>query len=459
MSVAHLQISRARCLLATCFSRRPLEAITLRATSMRRGFLKPCSGKTPNARTIANSARPVPIPCPLVRQLDLVPSMKTTEEAFTRALRDPGFNAAWGRIPGTEDGPHAITAGIYTVSAAGSTLLTRSCKPFKRAGGLYEIRDTHVAGRGMFALEGFLPGSLIAHERPLLILSVAEMSPVVAGLPVWKECPGGEHCLVEAAVAAMPEDARRLLLSLVSSRTGPSMTHNITNTNAYTIGNLDGCIGVYGAIFEDMSRVNHSCSPNAEFLWNMDTLTGDVRALRHIAPGEQITTSYVDVFSPYTSRLDTLWRSYTFRCQCPTCTLQPHQIIDDDLFRTEIYNLLDPARRPAVGLCNALHVTKTYLLKARRMERDGFYDACGWVAVARVLVEAASVLGERGRAVRWATRAAEMTRAATGTDGGWAAVAAAPEQTLWWQRGGEVEGGTDRAVWSGPQFSVSQAAM
>ncbi|KAI0042095.1 hypothetical protein FA95DRAFT_615202 [Auriscalpium vulgare] len=72
-------------------------------------------------------------------------------------------------------------------------------------------------------------------------------------------------------------------------------------------------------------------------------------------------------------------------------------------------SLLDPPRRAAVGLCNALHVTKTYrLLMAHRMERDDLqvHDACGWLAVAPVLVETARVpLGERRRVVAGGRRA------------------------------------------------------
>ncbi|KAI0043641.1 hypothetical protein FA95DRAFT_1574983 [Auriscalpium vulgare] len=235
----------------------------------------------------------------------------------------------------------------------------------------------------------------------------------------------------------MPEDTRQLFLGLAKSKAGPSAAHDTMNTNAFGVGGFDGCIGTYGVVFKDTSRINHSCAPNANFLWSAESLTGDVRALRDIAPGEQITMSYTDVFYHYTSRMEPLRRLYA-------------RIAEDDAFRSELYDLhVNIARRPAVRVDDALHVTKTYLLMARRMEREAMHDAYASVTVARVLVNVEAA-------------AAEMTCATTGADGGWAEVAAAAEQTRWWEGGDvdEMDSRTQRAICSGPQFrSLSQAAM
>ena len=49
-----------------------------------------------------------------------------------------------------------------------------------------------------------------------------------------------------------------------------------------------------------ISRFNHSRRPNAQYFWNIDTNTRDVRALRKIEKGEEITLSCIPTF-PYNS--------------------------------------------------------------------------------------------------------------------------------------------------------------
>ena len=44
-----------------------------------------------------------------------------------------------------------------------------------------------------------------------------------------------------------------------------------------------------------LSRVNHSCLPSAELVTNPDLETQDLRALRQINRGEEITANYADL--------------------------------------------------------------------------------------------------------------------------------------------------------------------
>ena len=44
-----------------------------------------------------------------------------------------------------------------------------------------------------------------------------------------------------------------------------------------------------------LARVNHSCDPNAEFVWNKGVGAVEIRAVRKINRGEEVTANYADL--------------------------------------------------------------------------------------------------------------------------------------------------------------------
>ena len=71
---------------------------------------------------------------------------------------------------------------------------------------------------------------------------------------------------------------------------GKKSVVNIFSTNSFAISNH--CCG----LFIKISRINHSCDPNACYNHN-GRLEKQVTAIRSIAKGEEITISYTDKFS------------------------------------------------------------------------------------------------------------------------------------------------------------------
>jgi hypothetical protein len=55
-----------------------------------------------------------------------------------------------------------------------------------------------------------------------------------------------------------------------------------------------------------------------------------------------------------------------------------------------------------------------------------------WTYLARAIVMTRCALRDAKAARKWAQRAAQHTRAATGSDGGWDAIAREPEKCEWW---------------------------
>ena len=93
----------------------------------------------------------------------------------------------------------------------------------------------------------------------------------------------------------------------------------IFKTNTFTDG-----------VYLKMSRFNHSCHPNAEIFGNQDTNNStDLRALRKIKQGEEITICYIDEDKSVWSREERraeMKTFYNFDCKCVGCDMTGEQI-------------------------------------------------------------------------------------------------------------------------------------
>lgn len=73
-----------------------------------------------------------------------------------------------------------------------------------------------------------------------------------------------------------------------------------------------------GCCFDPLlSRVNHSCDPNAVVL--MDGPKVFLRSVRPIATDEEILSTYVESSEPFRRRQSKLEQQYFFECKCPKC--------------------------------------------------------------------------------------------------------------------------------------------
>lgn len=76
-------------------------------------------------------------------------------------------------------------------------------------------------------------------------------------------------------------------------------------------------------LFNDISRVNHSCRPNAFWAWNEERSEGTLFAIDNIPNNAEILIEYTADTKPSfkngQGRRDLLNRSYNFRCDCGAC--------------------------------------------------------------------------------------------------------------------------------------------
>jgi hypothetical protein len=85
----------------------------------------------------------------------------------------------------------------------------------------------------------------------------------------------------------------------------------IYDTNAFEAGEES-------IICPEASRINHSCVPNVHHCWNSSIGRETVHAVRDIAAGEEILTTYVSICIGQGERKKQL-SHYDFTCDCPAC--------------------------------------------------------------------------------------------------------------------------------------------
>lgn len=77
------------------------------------------------------------------------------------------------------------------------------------------------------------------------------------------------------------------------------------------------------AVSPAVALINHSCSPNAVVVYPVHASPAKdwmkVQAIRPIAKGEQVVTSYVDCAMPARLRRAQLRETYKFECDCTLC--------------------------------------------------------------------------------------------------------------------------------------------
>eukprot|EP00747_Dinoflagellata_sp_TGD_P178817 gnl/TRDRNA2_/TRDRNA2_28510_c1_seq1.p1 gnl/TRDRNA2_/TRDRNA2_28510_c1~~gnl/TRDRNA2_/TRDRNA2_28510_c1_seq1.p1 ORF type:complete len:257 (+),score=41.72 gnl/TRDRNA2_/TRDRNA2_28510_c1_seq1:107-772(+) len=94
-----------------------------------------------------------------------------------------------------------------------------------------------------------------------------------------------------------------------------------------------------GAIFLSLSRVNHSCAPNAVAHWDAGSRRKFLVAICDIQPANEICISYLSSFEDYEHRTKHLRTKFGFYCQCRLCSLPHIERLEDDKGRRHVQKL------------------------------------------------------------------------------------------------------------------------
>ncbi|KAF2869649.1 hypothetical protein BDV95DRAFT_448922, partial [Massariosphaeria phaeospora] len=162
------------------------------------------------------------------------------------------------------------------------------------------------------------------------------------------------------------------------------------------------------AVFPETSRLNHACSPNAQYYLDPSTLTHFVHATRPIAPNEEITISYISPLDPTATRQDHLLTSFHFTCTCRRCATPA--ATDSTLHAIAMLQQTLGAWTSG-GSHDYLAMAESLIQTFQREGLEGFLDVpYGHAALAY------NAVGDVENAVRYAEMAAQAVRL---KDGAW----------------------------------------
>jgi len=203
----------------------------------------------------------------------------------------------------------------------------------------HRISTSSHRGLGMFATCDLDLGDLVCSERPLLISPYK----IVTSCVIMKS-DGDPPSDAQIATAAFAEyeielglalnrmDARNrtAYLALADSHTkdGSGRLFGILRTNAYSVdlGDRSKAESKHAAVFDQLSRINHSCAPNARVNFCIHSFSLQVYALGRIEKEEEIFISYCNSSLPHATRQAKL-SPHGFHCICPACTNPSHDAL------------------------------------------------------------------------------------------------------------------------------------
>ncbi|KAK0488433.1 hypothetical protein IW261DRAFT_1439334 [Armillaria novae-zelandiae] len=197
---------------------------------------------------------------------------------------------------------------------------------------MFCISSTPDRGLGMFAARPTKTGDLILDERPMMV------APVLAD-PRTIDFPENfnEDQILQAAIyeyektlgfcfRRMPKENQQAFMELSNchQHDGSGTLFGIIRTNGYEVDGLKDInaqepFGMYTGVWDKLSRLNHSCSPNVCRKWNTASFSMQIRAVRDIKEGEELTTAYCAILHPAAERQTDL-AAYGFRCTCAACS-------------------------------------------------------------------------------------------------------------------------------------------
>jgi len=115
-----------------------------------------------------------------------------------------------------------------------------------------------------------------------------------------------------------------------------------------------------------ISRLNHACRANAEYFWNRDTGTRDVRSIRKIEAGEEILLNYRGLGTLTREERRTYLEKYHhFECLCAACDVDEVQVENENR-NCAHFRELELRRKKA----EASQTEKKFCLKKNREEID-----------------------------------------------------------------------------------------
>ncbi|KAJ6593498.1 hypothetical protein B0H19DRAFT_22530 [Mycena capillaripes] len=273
----------------------------------------------------------------------------------------------------------------------------------------FRVADVPGKGIGLFSKRALTAGDLILSERPLLISPLGWkmlFPPSFTREQIFQASLNESEKARKVCVDRMRPEDRVAFMELSNCHTedGSGPITGIVRTNGLGISGLrpgvKGKLGRYSAVPKYISRLNHSCSPNTQPLFDKASLSYRLWAVRDIAAGEELTFQYIDVACDAATRNEAL-KPYAFVCTCPSCTDAP----TSDARRAAIVAFTPTVSIWAVDrkLSNDWLVEKC-AEQIALIETEGLQHLTAYFDATKAMMEAYICLGDARTASKWAAK-------------------------------------------------------
>jgi hypothetical protein len=202
---------------------------------------------------------------------------------------------------------------------------------------MYEIRGAGAKGLGVFAQSHIPRGTRIFSEKPLLSITHAQdagdiftASRLLAPNQRGRLLGLSNHTTIELSILRWNQAAWYTLKSTLAALSSFALPKRLSlsehvrilsifRSNAFNLGSMSS---IQQALFERISRINHSCLPNAQGNFHEGLGRFNIHATRDIERDEELTLNYLhERGAVRASRQESLETGYGFLCQCPACDM------------------------------------------------------------------------------------------------------------------------------------------
>ena len=213
------------------------------------------------------------------------------------------------------------------------------------------VTEVPGKGRGLVAARDIEKGDLIFKDDPVIKIAINDK-----GLPVDPEFMTS----LKQQIERLPTEAKSQYYKLSTRADANTWSRNenevlklfLSNSKVYQVYNEGKEKDEYSLLHLNIALVNHSCAPNATNSGiprkreGVEDLRNELRAIRNISKGEEITICYfmdVKKFGSIPRKMKTdIRRSLGFNCECPVCLGQV-PIQEKTLKKLiELHNKLNP---------------------------------------------------------------------------------------------------------------------
>ncbi|KAI1136506.1 SET domain-containing protein [Hypoxylon sp. FL0543] len=260
----------------------------------------------------------------------------------------------------------------------------------------FHVAEVPGKGLGIVADRKIRKGETILVRSPTMMVQTA---------PHVGMEPGTRDILYDIAVGKLPKKGQELFMGQMGKD-----IHDKIETNCFQLY-IDGAneSGSHLGCYPEISRFNHDCRPNVHY--RISNMTHTTVAARDIAPGEELSISYIELMLIREERRSRL-RSWGFECACSHCSMSDEDVAASDARLRRIEELETALENFNETIVTA--ETGAELVELYEKERLDIY-------LGQVYTRAAlnfALFGEEEKARRYALAAVEAVERESGPDAG-----------------------------------------